>query len=62
MSISKSNENNPMFGKLHTKKTKELMCKIKLGKKLDQKTKKAITISNGTPVYLYKFTPNKLNF
>jgi len=37
------------------------MSKIKLGKKLDQKTKKALTISNGTPVYLYKFIPNKLN-
>lgn len=40
-----------MFGKLHSVKAKELMRKVKLGKKLDEKTKKAITISIGTPVF-----------
>jgi len=38
------------------------MSKAKLGKIHDDKTKEAISIANGTPVYLYKITPEPENF
>ena len=53
MSKVKVGANNPMFGKSHTEQTKDLMSKARLGKILGSKTKEAISISNGTPIYLY---------
>ena len=38
------------------------MSKAKLGKSHDAKTKEAIPIANGTPVYLYKIQSEPENF
>ena len=53
MSKAKVGTNNPMFGKSHTEQTKLLMNKAKVGRSLDNVIKEAISIANGTPVYLY---------
>ena len=54
MSKLKVGNKNPLYGKSHTDATKALMSKAKLGKSHNDKTKEAISIANGTPVYLYE--------
>jgi len=44
---------NSMYGKLHTEQSKSLMSLVKKGKVHDNKTKEAISVANGTAVYLY---------
>jgi group I intron endonuclease len=55
MSKSHSGEKNSIFGKKHSKKILDLMRKIKTGKILSSKTRKAITIAHGISIYIYKF-------
>jgi group I intron endonuclease len=54
MSKFKVGNKNPLYGKSHTDITKALMSKSRLGKFHNDKTKEAISIANGTPVYLYE--------
>lgn len=53
MSKFKVGNKNPIYGKSHTDITKALMSRSRLGKLNNDKTKEAISIANGTPVYLY---------
>lgn len=53
MSMHKTGINNPMFGKKHTDQTKNLMKLSSLGRVADVQTKKLMSATRGTPVYLY---------
>jgi hypothetical protein len=53
MSQAKQGTNNPMYEKSHTEQSKSLISLSKIGKVRDNKTKKAISVANGTAVYLY---------
>ena len=53
MSQSHQGTNNIKYGKTHTEQTKLLMSLAKKGKTRAEKTKEAISVENGTTVYLY---------
>lgn len=53
MSQARQGTDNSMYGKTHTVQSKILMSLVKPGKVHDNKTKKAISVANGTAVYLY---------
>nr|YP_008081991.1 GIY-YIG endonuclease family protein [Rhizoctonia solani]AGK45367.1 GIY-YIG endonuclease family protein [Rhizoctonia solani] len=53
MSQAQLGTKNSMFGKFHTEQSKSLMNLVKKGKVHDNKTKEAISVANGTAVYLY---------
>lgn len=53
MSQAQLGVKNAMFGKTHTDETKILMSLTRKGKVHNSKTRKAISIANGTALYLY---------
>ena len=53
MSLSRLGTKNSMFGKSHTTKTKTLISVPRKGKIYNNETKRAISVANGTPIYLY---------
>jgi group I intron endonuclease len=50
---AKENENNPMFGKYHSKETKIKMSDIKKGKFQSKETKLKISLTNSKKVFIY---------
>ena len=47
-------DNNPMFGKTHSKYTRELIRQKALGRKLSEETKLKMSAIKGTPVKIYE--------
>lgn len=58
MSLAKSGTKNPLFGRTHSNKSKQLMRDKKLGTILSEATKNKIIVSKGHAVYLYKINTN----
>ena len=54
MSLKKAKENNPLFGKVHTEKSKELMKKAALGRKHSDETLLKMSSARGNPVNIYE--------
>lgn len=56
MSLKKSGEKNPMYGKTHSKETKELISKraLALRRKLSEETKLLMSSQRGNPVKIYE--------
>lgn len=48
-----NNENNPMYGKFHSKKTKIKMSEIKKGRFQSKETKLKISLTNSKKVFIY---------
>uniref|UniRef100_UPI00241156F6 hypothetical protein n=1 Tax=Stagonosporopsis vannaccii TaxID=2606854 RepID=UPI00241156F6 len=54
MSIKKSKENNPLFGKTHNKSTIDLMKHKALGKTHNEETKLKMNLAKGNPIHIYE--------
>lgn len=54
---AKENENNPMFGKYHSKETKSNMSEIKRGKLRSEETKLKIGLTNSKKLYIFVNDP-----
>ena len=54
MSINKSKENNPLFGKTHNKSTIDLMKHKALGRTHNEETKLKMSLAKGNPIYIYE--------
>jgi group I intron endonuclease len=54
MSLKKSKENNPLFGKTHSENSKELMKQKALGRKHSEETKLKMSAISGNPVNIYE--------
>nr|YP_009568376.1 GIY-YIG endonuclease [Orbilia oligospora]QBL02007.1 GIY-YIG endonuclease [Orbilia oligospora]QID02760.1 hypothetical protein [Orbilia oligospora]QID02828.1 hypothetical protein [Orbilia oligospora] len=54
MSQKKLGENNPLFGKTHNEKTKELIRQKALGKKHSEETKLLMSSKKGSFVNIYE--------
>jgi group I intron endonuclease len=50
---AKDSENNPMYGKFHSKETKLKMSKIRKGKLQSKETKLKISLTNSKKVFIY---------
>jgi group I intron endonuclease len=60
MSISRSGERNPHYGKPHTEVSKDLIRKSRIGKTHSKETRLALSLLKGTTLYLYEInTENK---
>ena len=53
MSLRYSGENNPLFGKTHSEKTKNLIRIKALGRKPSNQTLLKLSSLRGSPVYIY---------
>jgi len=51
---TKKKENNPLFGKVHSEDTKNLMKQLALGRKHSDETKLKMSITRGNPVNIYE--------
>jgi len=54
MSLKKSKDNNPLFGKTHTEETKELMRKKALNRKHSEETLLKMSATRGYSVNIYE--------
>jgi|SRR3954470_18953892 group I intron endonuclease len=54
MSLKKAGENNPLFGKVHSEETKELMRQKALGRKHSEYTKLLMSTKHGNSVDIYE--------
>lgn len=54
MSLARSGNRNPLYGKTHTNETKQLMRAKRLGTTHNEATKEKMVIARGHAVYLYK--------
>lgn len=54
MSLTKAKENNPLFGKIHSKSSIELMKKKALGRIHSEETKLKMSAVRGNPLYIYE--------
>lgn len=54
MSLKKTKENNPLFGKKHSEDTKELMREKALGRKHSEDTKLLMSSKHGSSVNIYE--------
>ena len=54
MSIQKTGELNPLYGKSHSEETKELMRQKALGRKFSEETKLLMSTKRGNPVKIYE--------
>lgn len=54
MSLKKAGGSNPMFGKTHSEKTKELMRQKALGRKHSEDTKLLMSSKRGSSVNIYE--------
>ena len=54
MSLKKAGENNPLYGKIHSEETKELMKQKAIGRKHSEGTKLKMSAKRGNPVYVYE--------
>jgi group I intron endonuclease len=60
MSISRSGERNPHYGKTHTEVSKDLIRKSRIGKTHSTETRLSLSMLKGTTIYLYEInTENK---
>ena len=54
MSLKRTKDKNPMYGKTHSKRTKEIIRQKALGRKLSEETKLKISAIRGNPVNIYE--------
>jgi len=54
MSLKKAGENNPLYGKIHSEETKDLMRQKALGRIHSDKTKLKMSTKRGNPVNIYE--------
>ena len=54
MSLKKAGVNNPLYGKIHSEETKELMKQKAIGRKHSEGTKLKMSSKRGNPVYVYE--------
>lgn len=54
MSLKRSGELNPLYGKFHSEQTKELMRQKALGRKFSEETKLLMSTKRGNPVNIYE--------
>jgi len=54
MSLKKAGKNNPLYGKIHSEETKDLMRQKALGRKQSEETKLIMSEKRGNPVNIYE--------
>jgi hypothetical protein len=59
MSLTRTGELNPLYGKFHSEETKELMRQKALGRKFSEETKLLMSTKRRNPVYVYEKCSNK---
>jgi hypothetical protein len=54
MSLKRTGELNPLYGKFHSEQSKELMRQKALGRKFSEETKLLMSTKCGNPVNIYE--------
>jgi hypothetical protein len=54
MSLKRTGELNPLYGKFHSEQNKELMRQKALGRKFSEETKLLMSTKRGNPVNIYE--------